>query len=82
MNIKLWTSNKKTYKLYIIKMKGDDKYMEAFTIKKPNAFKGISLPRKDTRNKDNSFEKMRKCGEEIKSLFNLNEEDIYNLLKR
>lgn len=29
-----------------------------------------------------SFEKMIKCGEEVKRIFNLNEKDIYNLLKR
>ena len=31
--------------------------------------------------KSNSFENMKKCGEQIKSLFNLNEEDIYKLLE-
>lgn len=66
-----------------LKMKGDDKYMEALAIKKTNLFKGISLQRKSNQNcKDKSFDNMIKCGEEIKSLFNLNEEDIYNLLKR
>ncbi|ACA46956.1 hypothetical protein HYH96_18470 [Clostridium botulinum] len=29
-----------------------------------------------------SFQDMIKCGEEVKRIFNLNEKDIYNLLKR